>query len=83
MPRKSRRSKQRRRRQIVPTAPAAHARPSQVAASVPRQQLAARDTVTAAQFAQRHWYAIRDVKRTFIVAAICLALLIGLYFLID
>gem|GEM_PF-6482085 len=83
MPRKSRRSKQKRKRQIIVSPPTPSARSEQVMTSRSRQQAVAADTSTLAQFAQRYQYALRDIRRTFIVAAICVALLVGLYFLIN
>ena len=84
MPRKSRRSKEKRRHRIVPSTPPTQARPDRIPpSSSPRQQFASREATTVAQFAQRYRYAIRDIKRTSIVAAICVAVLVGLYFLLN
>jgi len=83
MPRKSRRSKQKRRRQVIVGTPTAPARTDQAAAARPRQQTGVVDTSALAQFAERYRYALRDIRRTFIVAAICVALMVGLYFLFE
>ncbi len=83
MPRKSRRSKQKRRRQVIVGTPAAPARTEQIAAARPRQQAGVVDTSALALFAERYRYALRDIRRTFIVAAICVALMVGLYFLFE
>lgn len=83
MPRKTRKSKQRRRPLVIPPTPAGTRRVDRGTTLSAREQATTRNAAAVAQLTQRYRYALTDIRRTLVVAGIALAVLIALYFLID
>lgn len=84
MPRKSRRSRRPRGGQTAPR-PAVQAgvkEPQQAKAGPVRQVPAGRPAQSTADLAQQSRHLRSDVRRIFLVAGVCLAVLIGVYFLV-
>ena len=84
MPRKSRRNRRARGPQAVPrpAAPVGVKEPERVKASSVRQAPAGRPTQAGPDLRQQSRHLRSDVRRTLLVAAICLAVLTGVYFLL-
>lgn len=84
MPRKSRRSRRARggRTAPRPAAPVGAREPAQVKASPVRQAAAGRPAQLGPDLSQQFRRLRSDVRRTLVVAAVCLAVLVGVYFVL-
>jgi hypothetical protein len=84
MPRKSRRSRRARGGQTAPrpAAPVGAKEPAQVKASPVKQATAGRPAQPGPDLSQQFRHLRSDVRWTFVVAAICLAVLIGIHFVL-